>query len=174
MFGRCSYLCGVIHPIRIAAVGRSFSAGWLLAAVFLLLTAKIQPLAAQTVGVAQVPQTTDTPAPAAASVPPAPNAYPEFVGGDAALMQFLGQTLRYPADAYKEGAQGKVDVSFWIDEKGHPYGFGVVESPHPSLAVEALRALRLMPDWLPGRRNGQIAPQLVHVPVVFRRPTSGQ
>ena len=126
---------------------------------------------------------THVPVPArAASTPPPPSSlpataklvYPEFPGGDAALIAFLGQTLRYPADAYREGAEGRVDVSFWIDETGRPYGFGVVETPHPSLGEEALRALRLMPNWMPGSRDGQPLPQLVHVPVVFRRPANAK
>lgn len=95
---------------------------------------------------------------------------PEFPGGDAALIEFLGRSLRYPAEAGVAGAEGKVIVSFWIDEQGHPYGFGAVESPHPSLAAEALRAMRMMPNWVPGRRVGQLVPLLVHVPVVFRLP----
>lgn len=108
----------------------------------------------------------DLPAPASLLV------QPEFPGGDGALIAFLGQTLRYPADAYQDGAEGRVDVSFWIDERGHPYGFGTVDSPHPSLAAEALRAVRLMPLWTPGQRDGRPVPLLVHVPVVFRRPTA--
>ena len=108
--------------------------------------------------------TSDSPAPASTLI------QPEFPGGDAALIAFLGQTLRYPADAYQAGAEGRVDVSFWIDERGQPYGFGTVESPHPSLAAEALRAMRLMPLWAPGQRDGRPVPLLVHVPIVFRRP----
>lgn len=95
---------------------------------------------------------------------------PEYPGGDQALITFLGKALRYPSDAYSAGAEGKVDISFWIDEKGHPYGFGVVESPHPSLAGEAIRAIKQMPDWTPGSRDGRATPMIVHVPVVFRRP----
>lgn len=116
-----------------------------------------------------------TPAVITASEPGEPElVHPEFPGGDAALIQFLGQTLRYPTDAYKDGVEGRVVVSFWIDEKGHPYGFGVLQSLHPSLDAEALRALKMMPDWAPGARNGQAAPMVVHVPVVFRRPASGR
>ena len=114
------------------------------------------------------------PAAARPVAPPPPIMYaqPEYPGGDGDLIAFLGQTLHYPADAYEAGAEGRVNVSFWIDERGHPYGFGVVEAPHPSLAEEALRAMRLMPDWAPGRREGRPVPLLVHVPVVFRRPAN--
>ncbi len=104
------------------------------------------------------------------TAPTASVTQPEYPGGDQALIAFLGQTLRYPTDAYEAGAEGRVDVSFWIDETGHPYGFGAVESPHPSLAAEAIRAMKLMPSWTPGQRSGQPSPMLVHVPVVFRRP----
>lgn len=99
---------------------------------------------------------------------------PEFPGGDAALIQFLGQNLHYPADAWKERAEGRVDVSFWIDEQGRPYGFGVLQNIYPSLDAEALRALKLMPTWTPGQRNNKKAPMMVHVPVAFRMPTTAK
>ena len=100
------------------------------------------------------------------------NRAPAFPGGEAALLTFIHERLRYPAVAARNQLEGKVIVSFWVDERGHPYGFGVVEAPHPSLAEEALRAMRLMPDWSPGRREGRPVPLLVHVPVVFRRPAN--
>lgn len=102
--------------------------------------------------------------------PTEPLVQPEYPGGDAALIQFLGQNLRYPVDAWQADVQGRVVVSFWIDEQGKAYGFGVLESLYPSLDEEALRAVRLMPRWEPGRRGGAPAPMVVHVPVTFRRP----
>ena len=117
-------------------------------------------------GVAAV-KSTDYLATAAASV------QPEYPGGDEALIQFLSKSLRYPVAAFNEGAEGRVTVSFWVDEQGQTYGFGVIATPHPALAEEALRVMRTMPLWTPGQRNGQPAPMVVHVPIVFRRPTGG-
>jgi TonB family protein len=102
----------------------------------------------------------------------APLVLPEYPGGDRALITFLSANLRYPSDAFEAGAAGKVDVSFWIDETGHPYGFGAVQSPHPSLSAEAIRVMKLMPNWKPGQREGRPTPMIVHVPVVFRGPNA--
>ncbi|MBC7447961.1 MAG: TonB family protein [Hymenobacteraceae bacterium] len=129
----------------------------------------LKPLASSA-AVPQASEANSATTPATGSVALPAFAQPEFPGGDVALIAFLGQNLHYPADVYKEKVEGKVNVSFWIDEQGRPYGFGVVESPHPSLTAEALRAMHLMPVWTPGRRDNRIVPLLVHVPVVFRLP----
>ncbi len=128
---------------------------------------RVAPIAAIPTAPAAAPE---TPAASVAPTPPPAFSQPEFPGGDAALITFLGQTMHYPADAYEQAIEGRVSVSFWIDEQGRAYGFGVVDSPHPSLTAEALRALQLMPAWTPGRRDGRIVPLLVHVPIMFRRP----
>lgn len=131
----------------------------------------VQESAAQSSPLAAAPQAAQKPL-APAPAPTSGFAQPEYPGGDAALIAFLGQNLHYPTDACKDGAEGRVDVSFWIDEQGRPYGFGAIDAPHPSLAAEALRAMRLMPSWIPGRRDGKVVPLLVHVPIVFKRPAN--
>ncbi len=132
-----------------------------------------RPTVAERAPAGPAPSSVETSAPVIVSTP-APEAnitvQPEFPGGDAALIQFLGQNLHYPADAWKERVQGRVDISFWIDEQGRPYGFGLLQSVYPSLDAEALRALKLMPSWTPGQRNNKNVPMMVHVPVSFRLP----
>ncbi len=84
------------------------------------------------------------------------------------MMKFVAQNTRYPEEAQAENAQGKVMVTFWVDEQGHSYGHGTIQSPHPSLAAEAIRVCKQMPAWAPGRQDGHLAAMQVYVPVMFK------
>lgn len=93
---------------------------------------------------------------------------PSFPGGQAALMQFLSSHVKYPAVAEENGIQGRVIVNFIIEEDGSISGIKIDKSAATSLDMEAVRLVRSMPKWIPGRQNGK--PVRVHsfVPVVFR------
>lgn len=93
---------------------------------------------------------------------------PAFPGGEAALLHFIRSRLRYPALAARNRVQGKVIVSFWIDERGRPYGFGVLKGLGAGLDEEALRILREMPDWTPAIVNGRPTLLQLRIPVAFR------
>ncbi|MBC7447962.1 MAG: energy transducer TonB [Hymenobacteraceae bacterium] len=93
---------------------------------------------------------------------------PEFPGGEAALFHFIRERLRYPALAARNRVEGKVIVSFWLDERGRPYGFGVLKGLGAGLDEEALRILREMPDWAPALIKGQPALLQLRIPVIFR------
>ncbi len=93
---------------------------------------------------------------------------PQFPGGEAALMTFVRERLRYPALAARNRVQGKIIVSFWVDERGHPYGFGVLRGLGAGLDEEALRILREMPDWAPALIDGRAALMQLRIPVTFR------
>ena len=92
----------------------------------------------------------------------------EFPGGEAALLRYIRERLRYPALAARNRVEGKVVVSFWIDERGHPYGFGVLKGLGAGLDEEALRILREMPDWSPAIINGRPTLLQLRIPVMFR------
>lgn len=93
---------------------------------------------------------------------------PMFPGGEAALLHFIRERLRYPPLAARNRVEGKVIVSFWVDERGHPYGFGVLKGPGGGLDEEALRILRDMPAWTPALINGRPTLLQLRIPVVFR------
>lgn len=93
---------------------------------------------------------------------------PTYPGGSAAMMAFLNKNLRYPAASQEKGTQGRVMVTFWVDEQGHAYGFGTLQAPDEALAAEAIRVTKLMPAWNPGRQDGRIQPMMVYVPVSFK------
>lgn len=109
-----------------------------------------------------------TPVPSQAVSAPEPFSQPVFPGGPAALSSFLKDNLHYPAEASELHVSGRVLVTFWVDETGHTYGFGAVQSPHATLTQEALRVAKRMPNWEPGRQEGKLAPMMVYLPITFR------
>jgi TonB family protein len=93
---------------------------------------------------------------------------PQFPGGPAALMQFLAQSIRYPVEAQKTGAQGRVIVSFVVETDGSITEAKAVKSVSPELDAEAVRVINSMPNWTPGRQNGEAVRVKYVVPVTFR------
>ena len=93
---------------------------------------------------------------------------PQFPGGSAALMQFLAQNIRYPEEAHKAGVQGRVIVSFVVETDGSITEAIAVKSVSPELDAEAVRVINSMPDWIPGRQNGDPVRVKYVVPVTFK------
>ena len=81
---------------------------------------------------------------------------PEFPGGMEAMIQFMQQNMKYPKDAQKLNKQGRVLVNFIIEKDGRVSNAVVVKSVWPSLDAEALRLVRAMPKWTPGKQNGKV------------------
>ena len=99
----------------------------------------------------------------------APDSMPEFPGGMSAMMTYLMDNVKYPADAKKDKKEGRVACSFVITKEGKVTDAHVVKSSGTeSLDNEALRVVNNMPDWKPGKENGE--PVNVHytIPVVFK------
>ena len=93
---------------------------------------------------------------------------PSFPGGDAALMQFLSKNIKYPVVAEENGIQGRVIATFVIERDGSITDVKVVKSVDPSLDKEAIRVLKSMPKWIPGKQNGSAVRVKYTVPVTFR------
>lgn len=93
---------------------------------------------------------------------------PSFPGGDAALMNWLRNNVRYPAVAEENGIQGRVVVSFVVERNGSITDVQVVKSVDPSLDKEAARVVKSMPNWVPGKQNGSAVRVKYNVPVTFR------
>lgn len=93
---------------------------------------------------------------------------PSFPGGPAALMQFLQSNTHYPAVAQENGVQGRVTVSFVVEKDGSVTDVQVARSADPSLDKEAIRVVKSMPRWTPGRQNGSTVRVKFNVPVTFR------
>lgn len=93
---------------------------------------------------------------------------PEFPGGTAALMQFLGKNIKYPTIAQENGTQGRVIVQFVVNRDGTIVDPKVVKSVDPYLDKEALRVILSMPKWKPGMQRGKAVRVKFTVPVMFR------
>lgn len=93
---------------------------------------------------------------------------PMFPGGDAALMQYLSQNIHYPAVAAENGVQGRVVVGFVVERDGSITDVNVLRSVDPSLDKEAVRVVKSMPKWNPGKQNGSAVRVKYQVPVSFR------
>lgn len=93
---------------------------------------------------------------------------PSFPGGNGALMSFLSSNVKYPVVAQENGVQGRVQIGFVVEPDGSISGVKVVRSVDPSLDKEAMRVVRSMPRWNPGKQNGQPVRVRYTVPVLFR------
>ena len=92
---------------------------------------------------------------------------PQFPGGPSKLFEFLAKNIRYPAEAEKAGAVGRVIVSFVVEKDGSISNAKAVKAIHPALDAEALRVINSMPKWTPGKKNGEATRVKYVVPVNF-------
>jgi len=93
---------------------------------------------------------------------------PSFPGGQGALMKYLNDNIKYPVVAQENGVQGRVVVSFVVERDGSITDVNVVRSVDPSLDKEAVRVIKGMPHWIPGKQNGSAVRVKYNVPVSFR------
>jgi len=93
---------------------------------------------------------------------------PSFPGGDAELMKYLNSHIKYPVVAEENGIQGRVIATFVVERDGSITDVKVIKSVDPSLDKEAIRVLKSMPKWIPGKQNGSTVRVKYTVPVTFR------
>ncbi len=93
---------------------------------------------------------------------------PEFIGGQEAMYRWLREHLNYPAQASEEGVQGRVVVQFEVSKTGTIENVKVVRGRHPALDREAMRLVKSMPKWQPGRNNGQPVKVQYTLPISFK------
>ena len=91
----------------------------------------------------------------------------EYPGGVPQFLRFLNKTLRYPDTAVNYEIQGTVVVSFKVSKEGKASEFKVIKAVDPSLDAEALRVLKMMPDWEPAITGGVYCDSYFKQPVVF-------
>ena len=93
---------------------------------------------------------------------------PMFPGGMQELMKYLQKEMKYPKEAQDKGIQGRVIVQFVVNKDGSICDEHVVRSVDPQLDAEALRVVRSMPNWTPGKQRGQAVRVRFTLPVTFR------
>lgn len=92
----------------------------------------------------------------------------EFPGGIEALMQWLSMNVRYPEDAMKNDAQGRVIVKFVVNPDGSISDPTVLKSVEPSLDQEAVRVVMAMPKWEAAENHGQKVASYFNLPISFK------
>ena len=93
---------------------------------------------------------------------------PEFVGGQTALANYLGNNVVYPTVAIQNNIQGRVIVSFIIEKDGSVSNVELISGVDPLLDAEALRVVKAMPSWTPGKINGKPVRTQYALPITFR------
>ncbi|MCQ2216493.1 MAG: energy transducer TonB [Bacteroidales bacterium] len=92
---------------------------------------------------------------------------PTFPGGDLELRKFLAQSVKYPVIAQENGIQGRVFVSFVVNQKGEVTNVKVARPLDPNLDKEAVRVVQSMPKWSPGMQRGKPVKVSYTVPINF-------
>lgn len=94
---------------------------------------------------------------------------PEFPGGQQALFQYLSENVKYPTMAQENGVQGRAICQFVVNKDGNIVDVEVVRSSgDASLDKEAVRVIKSMPKWKPGKQRGKAVRVKYTVPVNFR------
>jgi len=93
---------------------------------------------------------------------------PSFPGGEAERNKFLAENIVYPQQATENGIQGTVYVSFVVDSKGNVTDVKVLRGIGGGCDEEALRVVKMMPQWHPGKQNGKLVRVLFNMPIYFK------
>lgn len=93
---------------------------------------------------------------------------PQFPGGDDSLRIFLQKNIYYPPMSKETGIQGKVYIGFVIDELGKVTDVQIKRGVSKELDMEAMRVVKMMPNWIPGKENGKAVKVMYVLPIFFR------
>lgn len=93
---------------------------------------------------------------------------PTFPGGDAALMKYIADNTKYPEIAKENSIQGRVYIQFVIDKVGNVTKVTVAKGVDPYLDNEAMRVVKTLPKWTPGKQRGKPVPVTYIVPINFK------
>ena len=97
---------------------------------------------------------------------------PSFIGGQNALSQYMNDNLQYPDAAEKKGVEGKVYVLFNVEKDGTITDVKIGKSVDPDLDQEAVRLVKNMPKWEPGRKRGKATlVKNMRMPITFKKTT---
>ncbi len=93
---------------------------------------------------------------------------PQFPGGENEMYAFIKKNLNYPAVDQEMGNQGRVTIRFVVNKNGEISNVQLVKGVSPGCDKEAMRVIKSMPKWIPGRQNGEPVNVYFIIPVVFR------
>lgn len=92
---------------------------------------------------------------------------PKFPGGQTALLQFLAKNVKYPVEAIEKKISGRVMISFIVEKDGSLSNVEVLKNVDPALDAEAVRVVKSMPKWEPGKQRGHVVRVKYTLPVTF-------
>lgn len=92
---------------------------------------------------------------------------PMFPGGDKELLKYLASNTQYPEVAKQKNIQGRVIVRFCITAKGEVDLVSVLKSVSPELDAEAIRVVKTLPAFNPGKQGGKAVPVWYMAPIIF-------
>ena len=92
---------------------------------------------------------------------------PIYQKGEAEMMKFIKKHITYPKRCSYKNIQGKVYISFVVDENGNIYDVYALISPDPDLAYEAIRVIKLLHPWIPGKISGRPIKYQYNLPIKF-------
>ncbi|MBQ8774081.1 MAG: energy transducer TonB [Muribaculaceae bacterium] len=93
---------------------------------------------------------------------------PQFPGGEAELMKYISSHIKYPPVAMENNVQGRVVVQFVVTKTGKVGEVKVVRGKDPDLDKEAVRVVKSLPDFIPGKMNGQSVNVWYTLPISFK------
>lgn len=92
---------------------------------------------------------------------------PEFPGGDLGLMKYIQKNVKYPAIAKEYNITGKVYVSFIVDRSGSVTNVKIVRGVDKNLDAEAMRVVKSLPKYKPGKQRGKAVRVMFTIPINF-------
>ena len=92
---------------------------------------------------------------------------PEFPGGDLGLMKYIQKNVKYPPIAKEYNITGKVYVSFIVDRQGKVTNVKVVRGVDKNLDAEAVRVVKSLPKYKPGKQRGKAVRVMFTIPINF-------
>ncbi len=93
---------------------------------------------------------------------------PDFPGGESAMYEWLAKNINYPVIAQENNIQGKVTLQFVVGKNGEIENIVVMRGVDPSLDKEAVRVVKAMPNWIPGKQGGVPVKVRFTLPVQFK------
>lgn len=93
---------------------------------------------------------------------------PSFPGGEGKLMEYVGKNIKYPQIARETGIQGRVFVNFVVEPDGSVSNVTVLRGIGGGCDEEAMRVVKNMPKWKPGKQRGKAVRVQYMLPVNFR------
>jgi len=92
---------------------------------------------------------------------------PKYTGGEKAMLEFIQKNLKYPESAEKNNIEGRVIIRFIVGADGAVSDVELIRGISPEADAEAVRVIKAMPNWIPGKQKGKAVPVYFTLPIVY-------